>query len=85
MYHPSIPEDQERSSFLIGKRIEHELLEKDEEDPDDEGVLKQYEATVISSVPGFPSWFNIKYDGDDAIYVERLHQELEKGNMKIKV
>lgn len=55
------------------------MLEKDNDE--DEGTLKEYAATVISVVPGFPAWFNLKYDGADDIYVEKLQEEMKNGNV----
>jgi len=45
---------------LIGKRVQHEFNE------DGKNVL--YLGKIISTVPGYPSWVNIKYDNDDSIY-----------------
>ena len=33
----------------------------------------------IFQVPGFPLWFNVKYDEDDAIYTFKLQEDVERG------
>ncbi|XP_052798675.1 uncharacterized protein LOC128230443 [Mya arenaria] len=40
---------------------------------------------ILSSgpVPGFPSWFNIKYSGDRSIYSYELLRELKNGDLKL--
>ena len=82
---PQSANDASKASFLIGKRIIHKLVEKsDEQDEEEEGILKEYTAEVISTVPGFPSWFNIKYETDDDIYVEKLQEEMWKGNVLLQ-
>ena len=79
---PIGPDDVNKASFLVGRRIVHKLVEKfDENDDDEVGTLKSYPATVISIVPGYPIWFNIKYDECEKLYVEKLQEEIEKGNI----
>ncbi|XP_076101763.1 uncharacterized protein LOC143071391 [Mytilus galloprovincialis] len=36
-------------------------------------------------VPGFPSWYNIKYAGDLAIYTYKLLEDYKKGDLRIIV
>ena len=63
--------------LLKGKSVIHYYSEGDERVP--------YRGTVISQVPGFPSWFNIKYDGDSAIYSYKLVDDYKEGNLEIVV
>ena len=37
----------------------------------------------IFQVPGFPLWFNVKYDEDDAIYTFKLQEDVERGDLQI--
>jgi len=57
--------------LLVGKHILH-TFEK-----------MSYSGVVISTVPGYPSWYNIKYSGDDAIYSYELQHDYKQGNLKI--
>ena len=60
------------------------MLEKnDENDDKEEGTPREYSATVISYVPGYPAWANLKYDNDDAIYVENLQEAIKDGTIKV--
>ncbi|KAH3747450.1 hypothetical protein DPMN_181877 [Dreissena polymorpha] len=36
-------------------------------------------------VPGFPEWFNLKYEDDDDIYTARLEEEFQDGDVLIRV
>ena len=40
---------------------------------------------VIGQVPGFPEWYNIKYDNDPAIYTYKLQEDYKRGDLKIIV
>lgn len=40
--------------------------------------------TKASNVPGFPQWFNIKYDDDIAIYTAKLGEDYKAGDVIIK-
>jgi hypothetical protein len=42
-----------------------------------------YNGIVISQVPGFPSWFNVKYDTDDDIYTYELGVDYESGDLTV--
>ncbi|KAK3107360.1 hypothetical protein FSP39_012735 [Pinctada imbricata] len=59
--------------LLVGKVIDHKFTDK------------SYRGKVISVVPGFPSWYNVKYDGDDAIYAFNLMDDYKKGDLSIVV
>ena len=82
---PTSPDELSKASYLVGRKIIHKLVEKeDEHDEDEVGVEKEYSAMVISIVPGYPAWYNIKYDSCDSIYVEKVQEEMKKGNIKLK-
>ena len=55
--------------LLVGKKVKHQFKEKGESE------LKVYVGKVISVVPGFSNWYNIKYEEDDAIYAFNLVQD----------
>ena len=42
-----------------------------------------YTGKVIGQVPGFPHWFNIKYDDDEAVYSYKLVEDYRDGNLEI--
>ena len=44
-----------------------------------------YSGTVISQVPGFPSWYNIVYDDDPVVYSYKLVDDYNAGNLSIIV
>ena len=58
--------------LLVSKKVSHKF----------EGDI-WYTGKVISVVPGFPSWYNVKYDGDTAIYSYKLLEEYKNGDLKI--
>ena len=60
---------------LIGRRIEHMF--------DVDGNDTIFYGKIISTVPGYPAWVNIKYDGDDSIYVERIQKAIRSGEAKL--
>ena len=70
--------DDDHVSFLVGKRIQHKF--KDNEDN-----ITWYSGLVISQVPGFEEWFNVVYDGDEAVYTFRLLDDLEAGDLELAV
>ena len=43
-----------------------------------------YNLSPIFQVPGFPQWFNIKYDDDIAIYTAKLGEDYKAGDVIIK-
>ena len=74
----------ERAKLYLKKKVIHTMLEKnDENDDKEEGTPREYSATVISYVPGYPAWANLKYDNDDAIYVENLQEAIKDGTIKV--
>jgi hypothetical protein len=64
--------------LLTGKTVDHSY-----NDEDDSQTI--YRGQVISQVPGFPSWYNIKYEGDEAIYSYKLVDDYKEGNLTIVV
>ena len=58
--------------LLVGKYVEHTFADG-----------KKYKGHVISVVPGFPAWYNILYDGDEAIYSYKLQQDYRDGDLRI--
>ena len=44
---------------------------------------KEYSGKVLGVVPGYPQWFNVKYDEDDALYIYRLLEDYKQGDLKI--
>lgn len=58
--------------LLVGKLEEHTFADK-----------QKYKGKVLGVVPGFPSWYNIKYENDEAIYAYNLLDDNRKGELKI--
>lgn len=58
--------------LLVGKVVEHTFADK-----------QTYKGKVLGVVPGFPTWYNIKYENDDAIYAYNLLDDYRKGELKI--
>lgn len=59
--------------LLVGKTVDHKFRDQ------------TYRGKVISVVPGFPMWYNIQYEGDQAIYACNLHVDYLKGDLQIVV
>ena len=64
--------EREKLPMLIGKTVNHTFAD---------GMT--YRGRVISQVPGFCSWFNIKYDNDDSIYSYQLIDDYRNGELEI--
>ncbi|KAK6168596.1 hypothetical protein SNE40_019795 [Patella caerulea] len=60
--------------LLVNKRILHKFADGQE-----------YPGYVINVVPGFPQWYNVKFDNDDAIYSYNLHEDYKRGDLKLSV
>ena len=60
--------------LFVGKNIEHLFSD---------GV--KYCGHVISVVPGFPKWYNVQYQNDEAIYAYNLCTDYEKGEVNILI
>ena len=58
--------------FLVRMRVSHKS----------EGDIR-YTGTVISVVPDFSSWYNVKYDDDTAIYSYQLLGDYRNGDLEI--
>ncbi|KAK6196440.1 hypothetical protein SNE40_001665 [Patella caerulea] len=48
------------------------------------GVRTAFDGRVISSVPGYNEWYNVVYKGDNAVYVYKLAEDYEAGDLVIK-
>lgn len=59
--------------FLVGKYVKHTFTDQ------------VYAGKVVSVVPGFCDWYNIKYENDTAIYVYQLEEDYRNGNIEIVV
>ena len=57
--------------LLVGKSVTHKFKDK------------EYKGRVISTVPGYPEWYNIVYEGDEAVYTFKLLDDYSKGDLKI--
>ncbi|KAK3091774.1 hypothetical protein FSP39_022550 [Pinctada imbricata] len=60
--------------LFVGKKIDHTFSD---------GIV--YKGYVISVVPGFPLWYNVKYEGDEAIYAYNLAEDYKSGDVRIVV
>ena len=47
--------------------------------------LKVYRGKVISVVPGFPNWYNTKYEEDEVIYAINLVEDYKNGELQLIV
>ena len=63
--------------MMLGRRLIHKMNDSD-------GNLVDYEAEIISTVPGYPEWVNLKYNDDDDVYVEKLQEEIDNGNIVLQ-
>lgn len=61
--------------LLVGKTVDHKFTDQ----------TYRYRGKVISVIPGFPMWYNIQYEGNQAIYAYNLHVDYEKGDLQIVV
>ena len=60
---------------MVGRKIEF-LYEVD-------GESKWYHGNIISTVTGYPSWVNVKYDEDIRLYVENILKCIEDKEAKL--
>ena len=60
--------------LLVGKDIDHTFADG-----------QTYRGTVISMVPGFNEWYNVKYVQDNAIYAYNLKVDYMAGDVKLVV
>jgi hypothetical protein len=68
--------DPDVDSYLNGQ---HKLIM----DNDTDEPQQWYVGQVIGQVPGFPTWFNIVYDNDDAVYTYQLLEDLAAGELEV--
>lgn len=62
--------------FLVSRRVSHSFMENEE--------IVQYTGTVISMVPGFPTWYNIVYDNEpDCVYTYQLLDDYNNGDLTL--
>ncbi|XP_033730479.1 uncharacterized protein LOC117319875 [Pecten maximus] len=59
--------------LLVGKTIDHVFVDN------------TYRGVVVSVVPGFPMWYNVKYTNDEAIYAYNLIEDYRNGDVRIVV
>ena len=57
--------------LLVGKTVDHQFTDK------------VYRGRVLSVVPGFSTWYNIKYKDDPAVYVYQLQEDYQNGDLTI--
>ena len=62
-------------NIFVGKKIIHYMIDK--------GSRLPYRGRVISTVPGYPNWYNVVYDDDDAVYVYKLDEDYASGDLEI--
>ena len=61
---------------LVGKYVGHKFSEEEQ--------LVTYNGRVVSTVPGFPEWFNIVYDNEpDIVYSFKLMEDLKNGDLHV--
>ena len=60
---------------MVGKKVEF-LYKVD-------GKQIWYHGKIISTVPGYPSWVNVKYDEDDNLYVENILKGIADKEAKV--
>ena len=56
----------ESSVNQVGKHIDHQFTEDEQ--------LVTYSGKVVSTVPGFPEWFNVVYDNEPDVICDRLRE-----------
>ncbi|XP_041369492.1 uncharacterized protein LOC121383482 [Gigantopelta aegis] len=64
--------------LLVGKTILHHFKDSDNTDS-----CTDYTSYVINTVPGYPSWYNVTYRGDAAVYTYQLQECYADGSLKI--
>ena len=75
---PHHPHTQPQNPIIVGKVIEHRFQKEETQE------LYWVRGYVISQVPGFPSWFNVKYEEEEeAVYSFKLLDDYQNGDLKI--
>lgn len=70
---PPEHQDEDRRPLFVDRIISHTFHDG------------EYVGRVISAVPGFPQWFNVIYEGDEAIYIYKLYDDYASGDLRIIV
>lgn len=60
---------------LVGKCIDHQFIEDEQ--------LVTYSGKVVSTVPGFPEWFNVYDNEPDVVYSYKLLEDFKNGDLRI--
>lgn len=68
---PPEHQDEDRRTLFVDRQISYTFHDG------------EYVGRVISAVPGFPRWFNVIYEGDEAIY--KLYDDYASGDLRIIV
>ena len=64
------------SVALVGKYVGHKFNEEEQ--------IVTYNGRVVSTVPGFPEWFNIVYDNEpDVVYSFKLMEDFKNGDLHV--
>lgn len=72
-YPPPEHQDEDRRPLFVDRKIPHTFHDG------------EYVGRVISAVPGFPQWFNVIYEGDEAVYTYKLYDDYASGDLRIIV
>ncbi|KAL4217907.1 hypothetical protein ACF0H5_022646 [Mactra antiquata] len=67
----------DQTILIVGQKFSHAFHENE--------ILTWYTGQIVSQVPGFPDWYNVKYSGDRAIYTYELMIEYKRGDLKLLV
>ena len=66
----------ETDVHLVGRHIDHRFTEDEQ--------LVSYSGQVVSTVPGFPEWFNVVYDNEPGVvYSFKLLEDFKNGDLCI--
>lgn len=60
--------------LLVGKRIKHRFSDGNE-----------YKGVVISVVPGFGDWYNVKYEQEEAVYAYNLAEDYRNRDLQLLI
>lgn len=72
-YSPPEHQDEDRRPLFVDRKMSHTFHDG------------EYVGRVISAVPGFPQWFNVIYEGAEAIYTYNLYDDYASGDLRIIV
>ena len=72
-------EKSETLNELVEKAYEIHLV-------DENDAFKQSPGRFISLIPGFPAWYNLKYDeDDDVIYVKKMQKRIAMEDARLLI